>query len=482
MGRRAVALRLPSPCLVVLVGTSGAGKSTWANARFAANEVVSSDRLRGMVGIDEFDQHAGTDTFAVLDLIVDRRLRRGLVTVIDSLALITKRRRAYIALARKHGVPVHTVVFDTPPDVCRARIRQRGRPVVPAKVFNAQVAELAEVRRLIVDEGFDGIHTAGTDDAVDVAMVAPDLLDAPAAAARQRKDPITMRFGLQVPNFTWEGGAAELRDRLAAVGRAADAAGFESLWVMDHFLQIPQVGREWQEMLDSYTDARVPGRRDREGQARRARHRHHLPERRPPRQDRGDARRAVRRPGDLRSRRRVVRARARRVRLGVPAPRPAVRQARGRAATAAPDVGQGLARFDGATTTVAEAMCYPRPLQEHVPLLVGGGGEKRTLRLVAQYADACNLFGDGATVRHKVDVLHAHSADVDRDPAAITVTHLSTALVADRSEGRAATVEDLIGRYRQLAEAGVDTAIVNMPDLDGGDPVKRFAPVIEAFS
>ena len=67
--------------------------------------------------------------------------------------------------------------------------------------------------------------------------------------------------------------------------------------------------------------------------------------------------------------------------------------------------------FSGRTIEVAEAVCYPRPLQDHVPILVGGSGERRTLRLVARHADACNLFGDPDTVRHKVEVLHRHCAD-----------------------------------------------------------------------
>ena len=135
--------------------------------------------------------------------------------------------------------------------------------------------------------------------------------------------------------------------------------------------------------------------------------------------------------------------------------------------------GKGVAIFQGRTIEVAESVCYPRPLQEHVPILVGGSGEQRTLRLVARYADACNLFGDPGTVRHKVGVLHRHCADVDRDPDEVRVTHLSTA--------DASSVDDHVGRYRQLAEAGVQTQIVNFSRLAGPEAVTAFAEVIRAF-
>jgi alkanesulfonate monooxygenase SsuD/methylene tetrahydromethanopterin reductase-like flavin-dependent oxidoreductase (luciferase family) len=135
--------------------------------------------------------------------------------------------------------------------------------------------------------------------------------------------------------------------------------------------------------------------------------------------------------------------------------------------------GPGAPAFEGATIKVAEALCYPRPVQERIPILVGGSGERKTLRLVARYADACNLFGDAATVSHKVDVLRAHSAAVGRDPADVQVTHLSLALDA--------SVEDQIGRYRTLAEAGVRTAMVRFPALDEA-AIEAFAPVIAAFA
>ncbi len=147
--------------------------------------------------------------------------------------------------------------------------------------------------------------------------------------------------------------------------------------------------------------------------------------------------------------------------------------------------GPGAPRFEGRTTVVAEATCYPRPLQERIPILVGGSGERKTLRLVARHADACNLFGDAATVRHKLAVLRAHCEAEGRDPAEIAVTHLAPARVVAAGEPRegqgAASVEEHVGRYRELAEAGVQTAIVGLSDALGPQSVTRFADVIAAF-
>src|SRR4051795_852406 len=107
-------MRLPDPCLVVLVGASGAGKTHWAQAWFPSDQVVSSDRLRAVVGTGERDVRASRDAFEVLDLIVAKRLARRLTTVVDSTGLEPKRRAAWRALAERYGVPAHAVVFDPP--------------------------------------------------------------------------------------------------------------------------------------------------------------------------------------------------------------------------------------------------------------------------------------------------------------------------------------------------------------------------------
>jgi alkanesulfonate monooxygenase SsuD/methylene tetrahydromethanopterin reductase-like flavin-dependent oxidoreductase (luciferase family) len=153
---------------------------------------------------------------------------------------------------------------------------------------------------------------------------------------------------------------------------------------------------------------------------------------------------------------------------------------------------------------VPEALCYPRPRQEHIPILVGGNGERRTLRLAAQYADACNVIGEADVVAHKREVLHAHCRAVGRDPGAVAVTQLSTTLVGhDPAEVRAlveaqrprrmsaeqyatrvnaGTVDDQIARFTGIARAGASAAIVSLPALTGPEAVTRFGAVIAAFA
>jgi F420-dependent oxidoreductase-like protein len=474
-------LRLPFPALVVLVGPSGSGKSTWAAAQFRPDQVVSSDGLRALVGEGEHDQRAGKDAFDVLDLVVERRLKRGLLTVVDSLALDTKRRAAYRTAAARFGVPCVAVGFDVPADVCRARNRARaGRPPVPSKVVSEQLKTWTGVRARLADEGFDAVHLVGASD-----------------------DPPPRR-GVREHGGDDAGGPAELAGRLAAVAGAAEAAGFTGLWVMDHFLQIPMMGPEWHDMLDSWTTLAFLAA--------------HTSTMRLGTLVTGVTYRNVAHLGKIVATLDVLSGGRAMCGLGAAwfekehhaygFAFPPVRERLDLLEDALQLLpllwGPGSPSFTGRVVSVPEATCYPRPLQERVPLLVGGSGEKRTLRLVAQYADACNLFGDAATVRRKVAVLHEHCASVGRSPADVRVTHLSTSLTAsseaelsslvDRLRGdrvspevyaarvNAGTVDEQIGRFRELADAGVQTAIVSLPDLSSPEPVERFAEVIAAFA
>ena len=495
-------MRLPVPALVVLVGASGAGKSTWAAGRFRPDQVVSTDALRGLVGEGEHDQLAGKDAFDVLDVVLERRLKRKLLTVVDSLALDAKRRASLRAMAARFDVPCVAVVFETPPEVCRARNKSRVGRAVPAKVLADQLKSAAGVRAVLEDEGFAGVHVASDDDAV--RLVPIDLLDAPTWQRRQQEDPVPLDFQLQIPSFTWEGGPSELAPRLAAIGRAAEEAGFTGVWVMDHFLQIPQVGPEWYDMLDSYTALSFLAA--------------HTSTLSLGALVTGVTYRNVAHLGKIVATLDVLSGGRAACGLGAawferehraygwPFPPVADRfRLLEDALQLLPLLwGPGAPSFSGHVLSVPDAVCYPRPLQEHVPILVGGSGERKTLRLVAQYADACNLFGDADVVRHKVGVLAQHCADVGRDVAEVRVTQLSTALVGgdadelsslvDRMRGdrataeaysarvNAATVDDHVGRFRKLADAGVQTAIVSLPDLSDTAPIERFAGVIAAFA
>ena len=448
-------IRVPDPCLLVLVGAPGAGKSYWAGEWFPPEQVVSSDGLRAVVGLGEHDQRASKDAFAVLDLIVERRLKRKLTTVIDSTALEPERRATSIASARKAKVPVFAIVFNTADDECRARNKRRDHPV-PSKILTGQLEAAARLRDTIGDEGFDATFTAGP-----ITIVAPEYVHAPAFAAKQRENPVSLQFGIHVARFD---------EDIAEVAHAAEQAGFTQLTVMDHFVQIPGVGREWEDMFESYTTlgylAGVTSTMKLGTLVTGITYRNiaHLGK--------------IVATLDVLSHGRAI--------CGVGAawfkrehelygwefPPNARRYALLEDALRLLPLmwGPGSPPFEGTTITVPEAICYPRPVQEHVPIMVGGGGERKTLKLVAQYADACNVFGDAATVRHKVDVLHKHCATVDRDPTDITVTQLS--VPGDVS------VEEQIGHYRELAEAGVQMAIVGLTQVAA---IEQFAPVIAAF-
>jgi predicted kinase len=158
---------LPEPALVILVGASGAGKSTWAAARYKPNEISSSDHLRAVVGLGEQDLEASTDAFALLDQIVAARLKRRLTTVVDTIGFSAERRRAYLQAARWAGIPAILVLFDTDPSKCRIRNQSRSRPI-PAADLESQLRRIPDVAREVSTEGWDIIcHVNNSDCDID---------------------------------------------------------------------------------------------------------------------------------------------------------------------------------------------------------------------------------------------------------------------------------------------------------------------------
>ena len=286
-----------------------------------------------------------------------------------------------------------------------------------------------------------------------------------------------MRVGLQIPSFTWTGGAAELRNKLVAIARAADDGGFASLWVMDHFFQIEIVGPAEQEMLEGYSAlAWMAGLTERITL--------------------GTLVTGVtyRHPGilaktvstlDVLSGARawlgIGAAWFEREHLGLGVPYPPIAERFERLEETLQIVKQmwsGDAKpFDGRHYQLAETLNVPQPLaRPHPPILIGGQGERKTLRLVARYGDACNLFTYAGTdaVAHKLDVLRRHCDDVGRSYDDIQRTTLST--VNLRPGGQ--TADEVVRFCRDLAGIGVQHAIFNMPNVAEITPLEVFAKEI----
>jgi hypothetical protein len=126
---------------------------------------------------------------------------------------------------------------------------------------------------------------------------------------------------------------------------------------------------------------------------------------------------------------------------------------------------------EGKHNRLEETLCNPQPLSRpHPPILVAGGGEKKTLRLVAQYADACNLYGPPETVSAKLAILKQHCATLGRDYASIEKTTLGT---VELRLGKM-TAKDVIAQCKVLADIGVQHAIFNMPNVHTIAPLEVF--------
>jgi alkanesulfonate monooxygenase SsuD/methylene tetrahydromethanopterin reductase-like flavin-dependent oxidoreductase (luciferase family)/predicted kinase len=472
---------------VVLIGPGAAGKSTWAAAHFPADSIVSSDRLRAMVGTGEDDITASADAFALLDRVVAFRLSRRLTTVIDTLGLDADRRRAWLDSARRAGMPCVAVAFDTPPVQCRERNRGRTKRI-PADALAQQLKAWVRTRELLPDEGFDAVLEPEP-----VRVVPEGFVAASEAARRQQERPTGLRFGLHIGTFGFGPG------KLAEIAAAAEAAGFDAIYVMDHFRQIPQVGRAWDDFLESYTTLAwlaAHTERVRLGAL-----------------VTGITYRNVAHLGKIVATLDVLSGGRAVCGLGL-----AWFEAEHRAyGWEFPPVneryalledalqllpllwGPGSPAFQGAVISVPEAVGYPRPVQAHVPIILGGSGP-RTLRLAARYADVANVFGDAATVARRAALLSQCAAEAGRT---VELSHLSTVLVgADDEQVRglverlrprrqdparfaaavnAGTVADHVGRCRELAEAGVSEIVVRLADLVDPAPVERMAEVISAF-
>ncbi|MEV4681372.1 polynucleotide kinase-phosphatase [Streptomyces kurssanovii] len=158
--------------LVVLVGATGSGKSTFARRHFKPTEVISSDFCRGLVADDENDQSASGDAFDVLHYIVGKRLSAGRLTVVDATSVQAESRRQLVQLARQHDVLPIAIVLDMPEDVCAER--NAGRPDragMPRHVIARHRRELRRSLRGLEREGFRKVHVLRSVEEVESAEI-----------------------------------------------------------------------------------------------------------------------------------------------------------------------------------------------------------------------------------------------------------------------------------------------------------------------
>ena len=283
-----------------------------------------------------------------------------------------------------------------------------------------------------------------------------------------------MKIGLQISSFSWPGGDAQIGPTLARVCRAADDAGFDSIWVMDHLFQIRSVGEIEEPMLEGTTALGFMAahtKRARLGLMVGA-----VPYRQPGMWIKSTTTLDVLSEGrawfGIGAAWNVEEARA----LGIPFPDltdrfRALEDTLKMAHQAWTGAGEPGAPFKGKTVRATRLMNSPQVLSRpRVPILVGGGGERTTLRLVARYADACNVFGAPDMLRHKFQVLAEHCADVGRDYNTIERTNLSSVSITEDGKQGSLTPSALVERLGNSASAGSHHTIFSVRNL--WDPSK----------
>jgi alkanesulfonate monooxygenase SsuD/methylene tetrahydromethanopterin reductase-like flavin-dependent oxidoreductase (luciferase family)/predicted kinase len=484
--------RLPDPAMVVLAGAAGSGKSTWAAEHFRTAEVVSSDALRASVGSGPADLEATADAFALLDQIVAARSKRSLTTVIDTLGLDRERRADYQRVAREAGLPAVLVIMNTAAALCRERNRARDRPV-PAPVLADQLRKIKRLLDAAQDEDWDQTLIIEQHSAADAPIVARPTPNHDHDAGTRPK------VILQVSRFPWpeEDPAGWLRD----MALAADAIGFDGLALMDHLIQIPQVDRAWEPIPEPWITLGMLAGLDTDLRL-------------------GTLVSPVtfREPGiiaktvatlDVLSNGRAFCGLGagwwlrehQAYGLDFPNDRQRLDRLQVCIETVRALWAPGTKAYHGRYVHLPETTCYPRPVSD-VPIIVGGSGERRTLRIVAEQADGCNLPSDQTVLRSKIDILHRHCAALGRDPGGLEITVLDLPVIGTDREDVAVRVERLRGRltaavygarhhaapavdhaqrYRELAQLGVRTIFVALPDLFGADDLARCAPLLAAL-
>ena len=312
---------------------------------------------------------------------------------------------------------------------------------------------------------------------------------------------MTTTYGLQLPRFTFPVPDDQLFEVVASMASAADDSGFSSLWVMDHFYQLPGLGGADDKMLEGYTLLGALAARTQ-------------------RVTLGTLVTGVtyRNPAllakevttlDIISSGRAVLGigaawyDVEHEGLGVEFPPVPERMDRLEEAVQICRLmfTEERPSFDGRYYRIKEARNIPHPIQAGgPPIMIGGSGPKRTLRAVAKYADISNVFGGPDTLRKHIDILHNHCADIGRDPSEVKITRLGSLFLArsaDEAEQLRAGIADAMGeewareaatfgdadsvseQLRELVDAGAEELIFNLPLANTAEDVTAAGEVLK---
>jgi F420-dependent oxidoreductase-like protein len=286
----------------------------------------------------------------------------------------------------------------------------------------------------------------------------------------------SMKVGLQISSFTWPGGTEAIGPTLAGIVRQADDVGFDSIWVMDHFFQIRSVGRTEEPMLEGWTTLGFMAaltRRARLGLMVGGVH--------------------YRYPGLwIKAATTLDVLSGGRAWLGIGAawneeeskglgfPFPPLAE-RFEMLEETLQIGHQLwtgehgseGSFAGRHFQANRLLNSPQSISRpRVPIMVGGGGERKTLRLVAQYADACNVFGTPEAIARKYRILDAHCAAVGRDPREIERSTLQDVRIGVGGGRGSETAGRLVDRFGELSDAGAQHVILSVSGLPDPAPLE----------
>lgn len=164
-------LTIPTRSLVILMGASGSGKSSFAKKHFKATEILSSDKFRAMVRDDESDQSASKDAFDVLHYVLRKRLAAGRLTVIDATNVRSKDRRSLLKLAEEYQVSVVAIALNLPESICQKRNQQRPNRQVPSEVVSNQVESLGRSLANLNQARFHHVYILTTPEEIDAVKI-----------------------------------------------------------------------------------------------------------------------------------------------------------------------------------------------------------------------------------------------------------------------------------------------------------------------